>query len=66
MKKFISTAFVAAFALSLAGCSEGPTDVVTGADKTEIEKYQEAEAAEQAALSGEMAQGLNVDKAPKK
>lgn len=62
MKKFISTAFIAAFALSLAGCSEGPTDVVGGADKTDIEKYQEAQAAEQAALNGEMEQGLNATK----
>jgi starvation-inducible outer membrane lipoprotein len=66
LKNHITTAFLVVFVLSLTGCPAAPTDSVSGAKQSDIEAYQAAERAEQAALSGEMKSNLEPKKAPKK
>ncbi len=66
MKSFFLTSFLAVFFLSLAGCPAPPADAISGAEQSAIEEYQAREAAEQAALAGEMEAGLNPQPAKKK
>ncbi|MGB7325512.1 MAG: hypothetical protein WBD31_11630 [Rubripirellula sp.] len=55
---FLTTLFASMLVLSLTGCgTEANTSIVENADQTAIEKYQAAEAAEQAALAGTMEEG---------
>ncbi|TWU49137.1 hypothetical protein [Rubripirellula reticaptiva] len=55
---FFSTLFASILVFSVTGCGkESNTSIVENADQTAIEKYQAAEAAEQAALAGTMEDG---------
>lgn len=48
--------------LCFAGCSAEKKDAVTGADQTEIDAYLATEAAEQAALEGQMKDAAKTTK----
>ncbi|QDV47036.1 hypothetical protein Enr13x_69450 [Stieleria neptunia] len=65
MKSLLATSFLAVFFLSLAGCPAPPSDAISGAEQSAIEEYQAREAAEQAALAGEMEAGLDPKAAKK-
>ena len=58
MKSLLTSTLLALCFLSLTGCPAAPTDAVTGADQSAIEAYKAQEAADQAAASGEMEEGL--------
>ncbi|QEG02445.1 hypothetical protein Mal15_65660 [Stieleria maiorica] len=66
MRSLVATSFLAVFFLSLAGCPSPPADAISGAEQSEVEEYLAREAADQAALAGEMEAGLKTTPAKKK
>ncbi|QDT12064.1 hypothetical protein [Planctomycetes bacterium K23_9] len=55
MKKLLAICCVSLLTLSFVGCADSDGDVVGGAELSEIEKYQAAEAAEQASMDKDLA-----------